>query len=99
MPSAYADAYDSTHLNLLRQVLRHGAELGSQDDLQLNFLDYDFATIRTETLSAIYEMFLRNEDKEAGKRYAAFYTPPYLADYTLDRLEDPDGPERGHPCA
>ncbi|MER8885346.1 N-6 DNA methylase [Mesorhizobium sp. M0816] len=88
MPSAYADAYDATHLNLLRRVLRHGAELGAQDSLQLSFLDYDFATIRTETLSAIYEMFLRNEDKEAGKRYGAFYTPPYLADYTLDRLED-----------
>jgi len=76
------------HLNLLRRVLRYGAELSSQDALQLSFLDYDFATIRTETLSAIYEMFLRNEDKEAGKRYGAFYTPPYLADYTLDRLED-----------
>ncbi|MBP2296891.1 HsdM family class I SAM-dependent methyltransferase [Azospirillum rugosum] len=88
MPSAYADAYDATHLNLLRRVLRHRAELGSQDVLQLSFLDYDFATIRTETLSAIYEMFLRNEDKEAGKRYGAFYTPPFLADYTLDRLED-----------
>lgn len=88
MPSAYADAYDATHLNLLRRVLRHRAELGTQDALQLSFLDYDFATIRTETLSAIYEMFLRNEDKEAGKRYGAFYTPPFLADYTLDRLED-----------
>jgi len=88
MPPTYADAYDASHLNLLRRVLRHGAELGSQDALQLSFLDYDFATIRTETLSAIYEMFLRNEDKDAGKRYGAFYTPPYLADYTLDRLED-----------
>lgn len=88
MPPAYADGYDATHLNLLRRVLRHGAELGSQDALQLSFLDYDFASIRTETFSAIYEMFLRNENKEAGKRYGAFYTPPYLADYTLDRLED-----------
>lgn len=88
MPPAYADAYDGAHLNLLRRVLRHGAELGSQDALQLSFLDYDFASIRTETLSAIYEMFLRNEDKDAGRRFGAFYTPPYLADYTLDRLED-----------
>jgi|GEM_PF-2217306 len=88
MPSAYADAYDAGHVNLLRRVLRHGAELGPQNALQLSFLDYDFATIRTETLSAIYEMFLRNEDKEAGKRDGAFYTPPYLADYTLDRLEE-----------
>lgn len=88
MPPAFADAYDAAHLNLLRRVLRHGSELGSGDSLQLSFLDYDFASIRTETLSAIYEMFLRNEDKDAGKRFGAFYTPPYLADYTLDRLED-----------
>jgi hypothetical protein len=33
-------------------------------------------------------MFLRNEDKEAGKHHGAFYTPPYIADYTLDRLEE-----------
>jgi hypothetical protein len=88
MPPVYADAYDATHLNLLRRVLRHRAVLGAHDTLQPSFLDYDFATIRTETLSAIYEMFLRNEDREAGKRYGAFYTPPYLADYTLDRLDD-----------
>ena len=88
MPAAYVDAYDATHLNLLRRVIRHGAELGAQDVLQLSFIDYDFASIRTETLSAIYEMFLRNEDKDAGRNFGAFYTPPFLADYTLDRLED-----------
>jgi len=88
MPTAYANAYDSTQLNLLRRVIQHGGELGSQDALQLSFLDYDFASIRTETLSAIYEMFLRNEDKDAGRNFGAYYTPPYLADYALDRLED-----------
>lgn len=88
MPKDYADAYDAEHLNLLRRILRHGAELGSNDALQLSFLDYDFASIRTETLSAIYEMFLRNENKEAGKRFGAFYTPPFLADYALDRVEE-----------
>ncbi|QWW72338.1 class I SAM-dependent DNA methyltransferase [Rhizobium sp. WYJ-E13] len=88
MPKDYADAYDAEHLNLLRRVLRHGAELGSNDALQLSFLDYDFASIRTETLSAIYEMFLRNENREAGKRFGAFYTPPFLADYALDRVEE-----------
>lgn len=88
MPPNLADAYDAAHLNLLRQVLRHGAQLGSRDSLQLSFIDYDFASIRTETLSAIYEMFLRNEDKDAGKNFGTFYTPPYLADYALDRLEE-----------
>jgi hypothetical protein len=33
-------------------------------------------------------MFLRNEDKDAGKNFGTFYTPPYLADYVLDRLEE-----------
>lgn len=88
MPEAYAGDYDENHLNLLRRVLRRGAQLGAGDALQLSFLDYDFASIRTETLSAIYEMFLRNEVEDAGTSYGAFYTPPYLADYTLDRLED-----------
>lgn len=88
MPPHLADAYDAVHLNLLRKVLRHGAQLSSGDALQLSFFDYDFASIRTETLSAIYEMFLRNEDKDAGKNLGTFYTPPYLADYVLDRLEE-----------
>ena len=88
MPKDYVSAYDAEHLNLLRRVLRHGAQLGANDALQLSFLDYDFASIRTETLSAIYEMFLKNENKEAGKRFGAFYTPPFLADYTLDRVEE-----------
>lgn len=88
MPANFEDAYDAVHLNLLRQVLRHGAQLGSGDSLQLSFLDYDFACIRTETLSAIYEMFLRNEDQNAGKNFGIFYTPPFLADYALDRLEE-----------
>lgn len=88
MPVEHAESYDADHINTLRSVLRHGAEAHAGGSLQLSFLDYDFASIRTETLSAIYEMFLRNEVKDAGKRYGAFYTPPYLADYMLDRLED-----------
>ena len=88
MPPHLADAYDAVHLNLLRKVLRHGAQLSAGDALQLSFFDYDFASIRTETLSAIYEMFLHNEDKNAGKNFGTFYTPPYLADYVLDRLEE-----------
>lgn len=88
MPAEHVQSYDAGHVNTLRQVLRHGAEASGGGALQLSFLDYDFASIRTETLSAIYEMFLRNEVEDAGKRYGAFYTPPYLADYMLDRLED-----------
>lgn len=88
MPAQHSDAYQAEHINALRSVIRHGAEATSSGALQLSFLDYDFASIRTETLSAIYEMFLRNEVEDAGTRFGAFYTPPYLADYVLDRLED-----------
>lgn len=95
MPAEHAHSYDASHVNTLRQVLRHGAKTEPGHALQLSFLDYDFASIRTETLSAIYEMFLRNEVEDAGKRYGAFYTPPYLADYMLDRLEDEQPLEAG----
>lgn len=88
MPARHNDAYQADHINALRSVIRHGAEAAPNGALQLSFLDYDFASIRTETLSAIYEMFLRNEVEDAGTRFGAFYTPPYLADYVLDRLED-----------
>lgn len=77
-----------SHVNNIRRVLRHGAAPVRGAGLQLSFLDYDFASIRTETLSAIYEMFLHNEEAEAGRKLGAFYTPPFLADYVLDRLED-----------
>lgn len=84
----YESALDASHINDIRRVLRHGGHLHAGGVLQFGFLDYDFASVRTETLSAIYEMFLRNEEADAGRRWGAFYTPPYLADYLLDRLED-----------
>ncbi|NTF34130.1 HsdM family class I SAM-dependent methyltransferase [Rhizobium skierniewicense] len=88
MKAAHEKGIDASHINDLRRVLRHGGRLHADGNLQFGFLDYDFASIRTETLSAIYEMFLHNEQADAGHRFGAFYTPPYLADYALDRLED-----------
>ena len=87
----HIDSFNEDHVNHLRRVLRSGETATGQ----LSFFDYDFATIRTETLSAIYEMFLRNESENAGKQFGAFYTPPYVADYTLDRLEDQKPFNRG----
>ena len=88
MRPEHEDALAESHVNSIRRVLRHGATPVRGAGLQLSFLDYDFASIRTETLSAIYEMFLHNEEAEAGRKLGAFYTPPFLADYVLDRLED-----------
>ncbi|WP_282096052.1 HsdM family class I SAM-dependent methyltransferase [Epibacterium ulvae] len=84
LPQQHVATFCEKHVNQLRRVLRSGESA----DGQLSFFDYNFATIRSETLSAIYEMFLRNESADAGKQFGAFYTPPYVADYTLDRLED-----------
>ena len=47
---------------------------------QKAFWPYDFEAIPIETISAIYERFLKSEDKEAG----AFYTPRFLAELVLD---------------
>ncbi len=44
------------------------------------FWPYDFGVIPIETISAIYERFLKETDKEAG----AFYTPRFLAELVLD---------------
>jgi type I restriction-modification system DNA methylase subunit len=52
--------------------------------LHLDFRAYDFEYIPVETLSAIYEQFLRTE--EDVKRTGAIYTPEVLADYLLSEV-------------
>lgn len=47
---------------------------------QTTFWPYDFGVIPIETISAIYERFLKAADEEAG----AFYTPRFLAEIVLD---------------
>ncbi|MET4236335.1 hypothetical protein ABIA85_009650 [Bradyrhizobium sp. LA6.10] len=47
---------------------------------QRSFWPYDFSAIPIETISAIYEHFLKASDHEAG----AFYTPRFLAEIVLD---------------
>lgn len=44
------------------------------------FWPYDFGVVPIETISAIYERFLKQSDKKAG----AFYTPRFLAELVLD---------------
>jgi N-6 DNA Methylase len=52
---------------------------------QRSFWPYDFAFIPIETISAIYERFLKASDEQVG----AFYTPRFLAEVVLDTaLED-----------
>src|SRR5690606_25220022 len=48
------------------------------------FWAYDFEMIPIETISAIYEHFLKAENPEGKKKTGAFYTPRFLAEITLD---------------
>ena len=47
---------------------------------QQTFFPYDFGKIPVETISAIYEHFLKGGDRATG----AFYTPRFLAEIVLD---------------
>lgn len=58
---------------------------------QLSFWPYDFQYIPIETISAIYEHFLKAEDQEDG----AFYTPRFLAEIVLDSALEGIGPLLG----
>ena len=73
-------------LHLIHRVIRHGDRL-SPGGRQLSFLDVSFSTLRTETISAIYELFLSLESKDEQSDDGAFYTPPFLVDYVLDEVD------------
>ncbi len=51
---------------------------------QLAFWPYDFGIIPIETISAIYEHFLKAAGTEEKKEAGAFYTPRFLAEFVLD---------------
>ena len=76
----------SQALHLVRRAIRHG-DLLRQGARQLGFLDVSFATLRTETISAIYELFLLIESPDDKSDEGAFYTPPFLVDYVLDEVD------------
>lgn len=51
-----------------------------------DFWAYNFKWIPVETISAIYEDFLKGEDPKGKKKTGAFYTPRFLAEATIDAL-------------
>lgn len=72
----------------------------SKDDaeiwqLHLDFKAYDFRYIPVETLSAIYEQFLIDEDEKAKQEQGVVYTPEFLADYLLSEVASVRPLERG----
>jgi hypothetical protein len=68
------------HLEVLDQFLQ-GTDVMTG---QRSFWPYDFEMIPIETISAIYEHFLKAEDPESKRDAGAFYTPRFLAEVTLD---------------
>lgn len=81
------EQFSDADVRLLRDCIKLGDEL-YEGATQLRFFDFDLSSLQTETLSAIYEQFLETEDPAAKRQDGVFYTPPYLADFVLDRVED-----------
>ena len=73
-------AINNAHLTVLDRFLR-GADVRSG---QGSFWPYDFGVIPIETISAIYEHFLKAGDAKAKKKVGAFYTPRFLCEVVLD---------------
>ena len=73
---AEARLVSTTHIKYLDEFFRStDAATG-----QTSFWPYDFAVIPVETISAIYERFLKAPEQRRG----AFYTPRFLAELVLD---------------
>lgn len=79
--------FGNADIQLLRDCIKLGDAL-TEDAIQLSFFDFDLSSLQTETLSAIYEQFLESEDRQSKRRDGVFYTPPFLVDFVLDRVED-----------
>jgi hypothetical protein len=73
---AEARLVSPSHIDTLDEFFR-ATDVGTG---QGSFWPYDFGVIPVETISAIYERFLKQSDKREG----AFYTPRFLAETVLD---------------
>lgn len=71
---------NDAHIEILDRFLR-GADVRNG---QGSFWPYDFSVIPIETISAIYEHFLKAKDPKEKKETGAFYTPRFLAEIVLD---------------
>jgi len=77
------NAIKAVHINVLRRFL-NGDPLDEEGQLSFGFPIYDFSLIPVETISAIYESFLRNESLGHQDQTGSFYTPRHLAELTVD---------------
>jgi hypothetical protein len=75
-------AIHRSHLKTVRDFFE-GHDIGKSQKT-LGFWAYDFNFIPVETISAIYENFLENENLSEKREDGAYYTPRFLAELTLD---------------
>ncbi len=75
------------HLAALVSSIRYGGRVDVTGD-QLGLFEVDLATLRVETLSAVYELFLEKLKPEEKRRSGAYYTPPFLVDFLLDEISE-----------
>lgn len=73
-------AIRKVHIDVIADFLG-GAEMASRQ-LTL-FSEYDFGVIPVETISAIYEEFMKDADLKRKHDEGTFYTPRHLAETTL----------------
>jgi hypothetical protein len=69
------------HIDILDDFIR-GTDPKTR---QQSFWPYEFGIIPIETISAIYEHFLKAAGAREKKEAGAFYTPRFLAELVLDR--------------
>ncbi len=81
---AESDQITDAHLAIVDSFFR----ATDVDTGQQSFWPYDFGIIPIETISAIYEHFLKAADAKGKKTSGAFYTPRFLAEIVLDMTLD-----------
>jgi type I restriction-modification system DNA methylase subunit len=74
-------------LNLAISFIRSGTTLNGGGE-QTSLFDIDLTALQVETLSAVYEAFLRNESPEQMRNDGVVYTPSFLVDFVINRLDD-----------
>ncbi len=75
-----AKSVRKAHIEILADFLGGSDVKSGQRTL---FSDYDFKVIPVETISAIYEEFMKEADLKRKQDEGAFYTPRHLAETTL----------------
>ncbi len=75
------------HLDLAIDYLRGGTTLHKGGE-QTELFEIDLRAIQVETLSAVYEEFLRSESPASVRNDGVVYTPPFLVDFVVNRLGD-----------